>query len=714
MNDHSLPDIEPEPVRTYPAPRGIVQSGMARRSASVDAAGLGRPDPLLAPLKVGTLSLRNRIMSSSHETSVSERNYPLEAYQRYHEEKAKGGLALTMFGGSGIVSRDSFWGGDQLDYTSDDVIPVFQQFADRIHRHGTAIMCQISHVGRRSDATTADWLPAIAPSNTREAYRRSFAREMDRHDIDRVVRDFGQAARRVKEGGLDGLETLTGGHLIGQFLSPMVNRRSDEFGGSLENRMRFLRMVYEEIRAQVGSDITVGIRYTIDEDHPDGLSYEDAVKVANILERDGLVDYFNCVFGRFDTKYGLLYYNIPDITSPSAPWIQRVGAFRAETGLPIFHAAKISDLATARYAVGEGLLDMVCMTRAHMADPQIVNKLRSGREDEIRPCVGASHCLYRAIHCIHNPATGRETWLPQVIERSPAAGRKAVVVGGGPAGLEAARVLAERGHEVVLFEATNRLGGQLALATRVKLRQDLKGIVDWREAELKRLGVTVKLNTYAEESTVLAESPDLVIIATGGLPAPGEFPGEEHCISVQDILGAPTMAASDVLIHDGTGRHAGPLTAVHLATAGKTVTLVTLDPSVAPEMEAHSQIVYHKSIAELGIRTLNEYDIERVTAGRDGTFDVTLRHRLTDKTQSMNCGQVILETGTYPLSDLYDGIRSLSVNDGVTDIPAMVAGPHPLREKPESGFELHRIGDAVASRSVHAAMLDALRLCIQF
>ncbi len=283
-----------------------------------------------------------------------------------------------MFGGSGRVSADSSWGGSQLDYTNDAIIPVFRQFAERIHRHGAAVMCQISHVGRRADATVGDWLPAIGPSYSREDYRRNFSYEIDRHEIARVVRDFGQAARRVREGG----ETMTGGHLIGQFLSRLVNRRTDEFGGSLENRMRFLRMVHEEICNQVGSDFPVGIRYTIDEDHPDGLGFEEAVKIANMLEREKLVDFFNCIFGRFDTKFNLLVYNIPGISSPAAPWLRKVGAFRSETDLPVFHAGKVSDIATARYAVSAGLLDMVGMTRAHMADPQIVNKLRAGKEVE--------------------------------------------------------------------------------------------------------------------------------------------------------------------------------------------------------------------------------------------------------------------------------------------------------------------------------------------
>ncbi len=200
------------------------------------------------------------------------------------------------------------------------------------------------------------------------------------------------------------------------------------------------------------------IRYTIDEDHKDGLSFAEAAAVANGLEQEGLVDFFNCIFGRFDTRLNLLVYNIPDMTAASAPWLHQVGAFKAQTDLPVFHAAKIADVATARYAVDAGLVDMVGMTRAHMADPQMVNKLRSGREQEIRPCVGASHCLYRPVHCIHNPATGRETWLPQVIERSPQAGRKAVVVGGGPAGLEdATRAFQRRFIAAALRECDGNL-----------------------------------------------------------------------------------------------------------------------------------------------------------------------------------------------------------------------------------------------------------------
>ncbi|RWE79101.1 MAG: FAD-binding protein [Mesorhizobium sp.] len=669
-------------------------------------------DPLLRPLRLGRLTLRNRIMSTSHETALDESGYPLEAYQRYHEEKAKGGLALTMFGGSARISADTSWGGTQLDVSHDAIIPVFGAFSERIHRHGAAVMCQISHVGRRANATVGAWLPALGPSHSREDYNRSFAHEMDRHDIARIVREFGHAARRAREGGLDGIETMTGGHLIGQFLSPLVNRRGDEFGGSLENRMRFLRMVYEEIRSQVGADYPLGIRYTIDEDHAQGLSFAEAVEVANVLEGEGLVDFFNCIFGRFDTRLNLLVYNIPGMSAPSAPWLGQVGAFKAETDLPVFHAAKIADVATARYAIEQGLVDMVGMTRAHMADPQIVNKLQSGRQEQIRPCVGASHCLYRPVHCIHNPATGRETWLPQVIERSPNAGRKAVVVGGGPAGLEAARVLAEGGHNVVLLEAADRLGGQLVLAAKARLRRDLIGIVDWRIAELERLGVDVRLNVYAEAPDILVDAPDLVLLATGGIPDFGPISGNELCLSVFDALGNPAQVADDLLIYDATGRHPAASAAAEIAAMGKAVTFVARDPSVAPEMEHHSSITYRRALAEHDVAILLEYELVSVSA-RDRRREVVLRHLLTGRERHVICAQVVVEHGTIPVNDIFEALRPLSTNDGVTEIESLT-GSAPLRGRPASGFELHKIGDAVSSRSVHAAMLDALRLGIQF
>ncbi len=682
---------------------------MAENDAmTVPEAAPRKADPLLQPLQIKGLRLRNRIMSTSHAAALDEAGMPTERYQLYHEEKAKGGLALTMFGGSSMVSRDSSWGGGQIDVSTDTIIPFLQQFSARIHDHGAAIMCQISHLGRRADAMTWNWMPTLAPSRIRETRHRNFPREMDANDIDRIVADYAAAALRCKDGGLDGVETVTGGHLIGQFLSPRTNLRTDAFGGSTENRARFGLMVHEAIRRAVGDDWLVGIRFVVNEDTEDGIDFEECLRLARIFEREGHIDFFNAIFGRMDTDLALAEHNMPGISQPIAPFLNTVGAFKRETRLPVFHAARIPDIATARHAIAEGLLDMVAMTRAHIADPQIVNKIARGEEERIRPCVGASYCLYKKVACLHNPATGREQILPQIVAPAEQRGRKVVVIGGGPAGLEAARVSAERGHRVVLFEAASRLGGQLLIAVRATWRRDLIAIVDWRAAELTRLGVDVRLNTYAGEDDALAENPDAVIVATGGLPDTGWPEGAEHCTSVWDMLADANAAQRDVIVYDGTGRHEAVSCALHLAEQGSSVQFVGIDDSLAPEMEYTTRVVYRKQFALNGVRSLMDHQLVGVRK-QGNQLRARFRHELTGADTELVASQVVVERGTVPVDEVFHTLRAQSANNGITDIDALLARHKQPVHRP--GFELHRIGDAVTSRNVHGAIYDALRLC---
>ncbi|MCL4675781.1 MAG: NADH:flavin oxidoreductase [Pararhodobacter sp.] len=670
-------------------------------------------DPLLTPFTLKHLTLRNRVMSTSHACGLEEGGMPTERYQIYHEEKARGGIALTMFGGSSNVAPDSPSVFQQLYVGDDSVIPHLQQFSERIHAQGAALMCQITHLGRRGDPWAGHWLPTIGPSPIREALHRSFPKEMDEHDIARVIKAYGAAARRCQEGGLDGIETLASSHLIGQFLSPLSNRRTDRFGGSLENRCRFGLMVHEEIRRQTGDDFIVGLRHSVDEHVAEGLTFDESLEIARIFERFGTIDFFNAIFGSMDTERALARENMPGMAEPMAPWLAAVGRFKRAVGLPVFHAARIADIATARFAIQEGHLDMVAMTRAHIADPHIVRKLEQGAETTIRPCVGATHCMtqYRPV-CLHNAATGRETTLPHAIQRTTGAPRKVVIVGGGPAGLEAARVAALRGHRVVLLEAAPQLGGQVLLGARAGWRKDLIGIVDWRIAELDRLGVETRLNCLAEPEDITALSPDCVIIATGGVPDIDWIEGAHLCTSVWDILSGAVTPGNDIVVYDGTGRHPAPQVADFCARPGKSVQLIGRDGFLAAELTYVERVLWKTRLYEKAIPTRFDTRLARVSMV-DNRIIGHFVNELTQETVALPCDQLVVEHGTLPADDLYQDLRHGSLNDGVTDIDALLAGtPQQASDQARTpGFELHRIGDAVSSRNIHSAILDAYRLC---
>ena len=684
---------------------------MAKSAPAPDGAA---SDPLLQPFRLKHLTLRNRIMSTSHACGLAEGGMPGERYQRYHEAKARGGIALTMFGGSSNVSPESAWQLPQIELHDERVVEHFRRFSQRIHAHGAALMCQVSHVGGRGEAYAGAALPPIGPSPVRETLHRAFAREMDENDIARVVADFAEAAMRCREGGLDGIETFTGAHLIGQFLSPATNRRSDRFGGSLANRCRFGLMVHEAIRKQVGEDFIIGMRFVIDEAGPHHITFEDGLEIAAIFEASGTIDFFNAIYGRIDTELKLAVDCMPGMASEQAPFLARAGAFKQRVGLPVFHATRITSLEVARHAIQDGLLDMVAMTRAHIADPDLVAKLARGEGERVRPCVGATHCM-SALRptCLHNPSTGHEQDLPHAIAPAETK-RRVLVAGGGPAGLEAARVSAERGHAVQLMEATERLGGQVLLAAQASWRRELTGIVDWRARELERLGVDVRLGSPVEPASIDADA-DVVIVATGGEPDLAWIDGAEHCTSVRDILTGAVGVGEDAIVYDGTGRHAALTAAEAIVSSGGAVAFFGLDGQLAMEMAYSEQVIWRKRTYELGIQPRLDRRLERVERAGN-RLRVTFRNELTDEAEVHETGRLVVEHGTRPADALFRGLAPRSSNGGVVDQRALLAGrPQPEGEGGESGgFRLFRIGDAVSSRNIYAAVLDAFRLCRTF
>ena len=673
---------------------------------------------LLEPFRLRHLTFKNRLMSTSHAPGYVEDRHPKLRYQLYHEEKAKGGLALTMFGGSSNVAPDSPSAFGQIYIGDDSIIPVLQKFSERVHRHGCAIMCQITHMGHRTLWNVEDWLPPLAPSVVREHAHRAFPKEMDRNDIRRVVRAFGDAARRCKEGGLDGTELLAHGHLINQFWSPLVNRRTDEYGGSLENRAHFGLEVLEEVRRRVGDDFLVGIRMMGDEMKEGGLTRDDCLALGKIYADTGMCDFLNVIAGQVGDERGLSK-SLPSMAGPRAPFVHIAARMKETTGIAVFHATRIADLATAEHCVREGLVDMVAMTRAHMADPHIVAKMMRGEEERIRPCVGAGYCIDRIYIggdalCLHNPATGREKTMPHVIERGPGPRRKVVVVGAGPAGLEAARVSALRGHEVVVFEAAAQPGGQVVLAAKATWRKDLLDVVGWLGAEIEHLGVTLHLNRYAEAEDVLAERPDIVIVATGGVPNVEWLEGAEHVVSVWDVLGGQVEPGAEVLVFDDHGDHQAPSAAEFLAARGSAVELVTPDRMSAHEIGATNFPAYLESFYSKGVRLTPDHRLRRVE--REGNrLRAVIRNEYSDADEERHVDQVVVEHGTLPAAELFHALASHARNEGELDIEALIAGrPQEIATNEAGEFMLFRVGDAVASRNIHAALYDSLRLCKEF
>ncbi|ANT62451.1 N-methylproline demethylase [Salipiger sp. CCB-MM3] len=671
-------------------------------------------DPLLQPYQLKHLTLKNRIMITSHEPAYPEDGMPKDRYRAYHVERAKAGVALTMTAGSASVSRDSPPVFNNVLAWKDEVVGWMSKLAQECHDEGCAVMIQLTHLGRRTRWDKGDWLPVISPGYEREPAHRAFPKKMEDWDIARVIEDYAEAAERMQTAGLDGIELEAYGHLMDQFWSPLTNDLDAPYGGDLDNRLRFGFDVLRAIRKRCGEEFIVGVRYTGDECLPGGTGREEGLAISQKLKDSGLVDFLNVVRGHIDTDPGLTDL-IPIQGMAGAPHLDFAGEIRAATNFPTFHAAKIPDVATARHAIASGKLDMVGMTRAHMADPHLVRKLTQGREDDIRPCVGANYCLDRIYQggmalCLHNPSTGREIEMPHAIAKAEAP-KRVTIVGAGPAGMEAARVAAERGHAVTVFEAADQPGGQIRLTALQERRREMSSIIAWRFEQCEKRGVSFRFNAFADEADVLDTAPDEVIIATGGLPHTEVLTGgNDLVVSAWDILSGDVKPGQNVLVYDDAGDHAGLQAADVISATGARVEIVTPDRAFAPEVMAMNLVPYMRALQTRDTTFTVTWRLRSVS--RDGNqLRAVLGSDYGDVTRERQVDQIVVNHGTRPLDELYFALKPLSRNLGEVDYEALSTGAvQSVERNPGGGFRLFRIGDAVAARNTHAAIYDALRI----
>ncbi|MGF6470444.1 FAD-dependent oxidoreductase [Paraburkholderia youngii] len=682
---------------------------------------------LFKPLTLNKLTLRNRIVSTAHaEVYAEPGGLPGDRYIRYYEEKAKGGVGLAVCGGSSPVSIDSpqgWW--KSVNLATDRIVDPLARLAEAMHAHGAKIMIQATHMGRRSAFHGEHWPHLMSPSGVREPVHRGNAKIIEVEEIRRIIGDFAAAAKRVKDAGMDGIEiSAAHQHLIDQFWSPRTNFRTDEWGGSLENRLRFGVEVLQAVRAAVGADFCVGLRMCGDEFHEDGLDHEQLKEIAQAMSESGLIDYLGVIGSGADT-HNTLANCMPPMALPPEPFVHLAAGIKQVVKVPVMHAQSIRDAGQAERLLASGMVDLVGMTRAQIADPHMVIKIRDGREDEIKQCVGANYCIDRQYNgldvlCVQNAATSREATMPHVIAKSRGPKRKVVVVGAGPAGLEAARVAKSRGHDVVLFEKNDHVGGQIMLAAKAPQREQMAGIVRWFDMETKRLGVDRRLGVAADERTIMAEKPDIVVLATGGSAFTSQVAawGVDAGLAVSswDVLAGKVEPGKNVLVYDGVSTHAGAGVADFIASRGGNVEIVTPDVKVADDVGGTTFPIFYRRLYAQGVIHTPNYWLDKVYE-EDGKKIAVIRNEYTEEQEERAVDQVVIENGSTPDDQLYWKLKTESVNRGQVDVHKLFASePQPcLDEQLGNGrFLLFRVGDCISMHNIHGAIYDALRLCKDF
>jgi 2,4-dienoyl-CoA reductase-like NADH-dependent reductase (Old Yellow Enzyme family) len=641
---------------------------------------------LLSPLKIGPFQVRNRILVSAHVPGFAVDNKPGQKYIDYHRNYARNGVGLQITGGT-PVHESGLLGvsGDGLRNLDDSILPGYQALAEAVHAEGGRMLAQLAHSAGTvliNQPGRASW----SASAIRSESTGNISHQMSIAEIHEVIEAYAAGASRVVTGNLDGVEILSAfGFLPQAFLSPLTNHRKDRYGGGLKNRMRFVLELLEAVRGVMGDDRILGIRIPGDEYEPGGLSLEDMKAIARPLAETGMIDYLNVIAHTNITHTGRASHWAPT-PAKHGLFVHLAQAIRSVVEIPVFAVGRITDPTQAEQIIADQQADMVGMTRANICDPELVSKLKRGAIKEIRPCVGANTCianryLGKPINCMHNASVS----LPgsEIVKTSKA--RRLAVVGAGPAGLEVARIAAERGHQVVVYEASNKLGGQLGLWAASPSMGELGNIIRWRKSELTRLGVEVQLGRLIDESEILSMDVDVLVLATGSVDYCRPVKGEHtlNIVSPHDLLGGESLKASSaIILNEGRGQ-AGLAAAELLLRQGVAVEIITADIAVAADLDPTNRIAWYKRLGLGNCRFTAGYVIDRAEGKT-----VQLRNVFDDRIEQRCDIDLIVDWPGCRANDVIPG--------GLT-----------------SGTEVHKIGDCVAPRTVEIAMAEALTIASQ-
>ncbi|UCZ85117.1 FAD-dependent oxidoreductase [Pseudomonas sp. L5B5] len=639
---------------------------------------------LFAPLQIRGKRLKNRIMSSGHDTSMPTDNLVNEQLIAYHRARAEGGVGLIVLQVAGVHDSARYTS-HVLMATDDACIDGYRRLAETCHAHGTLVLSQVFHPGREI-MESADGLLAVAyaPSGVPNERFRVMPRALDQEMIDAIIQGYADAARRLHQAGLDGVELVAShGYLPAQFLNPRVNRRSDGYNGELEQRLRFIREVLAAMRASTADDFIIGLRISADERDPEGLTEDESLAAARQLQDQ--LDYLHIVAGTSASLGGAVHI-VPPMAVEAAYLAREAGTFKAALQIPLFVTGRINQPQEAEAILAKGQADVCGMTRALICDPQMPNKSDSGRVDDVRACIACNQACIGHFHkglpisCIQHPETGRELLYAQA---RPARQRKRIlVVGGGPAGMKAAAVAAQRGHQVTLYEAGSQLGGQVLLAQLLPRRSEFGGASTNLQREMQLAGVEVVRNTRVDRALVEREQPDHVIIATGARPYWPHFEraGELQVVDAWQVLRDEVQLGRSVVVADWRCDWIGPGIAERLLRAGHQVQLAVNGTHCGESLPLYVRDQLAGELHKLGLPII---PYARLYGCDDNT--VYLQHTASGEPMLLeNVDSLVLCQGHQPVDDLGEQLKGL--------------------------VTFQRIGDCLAPRTVEEAIHEGLKV----